>query len=127
VGKRQENGSVNSTNLTENDPALLWQYYVQLVAVEQALKNLKQGLAIHPVFHQDERRTEARIFIVFLAYCLQVTLQRRIFALASGLTVRSTLDKFAAVQMIDVHLPTTDGRGLILTRCTQPEPKDLSG
>ena len=111
------------TNLTENDPALLWQYYTQLVAVEEAFKNLKGDLAIRPIFHQEERRVEAHIFIAFLAYCLQITLQRRLHALAPGLTARSALEKFAAVQMIDVHLPTTDGRELLLTRYTQPEPE----
>jgi Transposase DDE domain len=110
------------TNLTESDPATLWQYYIQLVAVEEAFKNLKADLAIRPVFHQEERRIEAHIFIAFLAYCLYVTLQRRLHALAPGLTARSALEKFAAVQMIDVHLPTTDGRELVLTRYTQPEP-----
>jgi hypothetical protein len=119
--RRREGRYLLRTNLTENDPALLWQYYIQLVAVEQAFKNLKGDLAIRPVFHQDERRIEAHIFIAFLAYCLQVTLQRRLHALAPGLTARSVLEKFAAMQMIDVHLPTTDGRELVLTRYTQPE------
>ena len=105
------------------DPALLWQYYIQLVAVEEAFKNLKDDLAIRPIFHQEERRIEAHIFISFLAYCLYITLQRRLHALAPGLTARSALEKFAAVQMIDVHLPTTDGRELLLTRYTQPEPE----
>jgi hypothetical protein len=121
--RRREGRYLLRTNLTENDPALLWQYYIQLVAVEEAFKNLKQDLAIRPVFHQDERRIESHIFIAFLAYCLQVTLQRRLHALAPGLTARSALEKFAAVQMIDVHLPTTDGRELLLTRYTQPEPE----
>jgi transposase len=121
--RRREGRYLLRTNLTENDPALLWQYYIQLVAVEQAFKNLKSDLAIRPVFHHDERRIEAHIFIAFLAYCLQVTLQRRLHALAPGLTARSALEKFAAVQMIDVHLPTTDGRELLLTRYTQPEPE----
>jgi Transposase DDE domain len=121
--RRREGRYLLRTNLTENDPALLWQYYIQLVAVEQAFKNLKGDLAIRPVFHQDERRIEAHIFIAFLAYCLQVTLQRRLHSLAPGLTARSALEKFAAVQMIDVHLPTTDGRELLLTRYTQPEPE----
>jgi hypothetical protein len=121
--RRREGRYLLRTNLTENDPALLWQYYIQLVAVEQAFKNLKGDLAIRPVFHQDERRIEAHIFIAFLAYCLQVTLQRRLHALAPGLTARSALEKFAAVQMIDVNLPTTDGRELVLTRYTQPEPE----
>jgi hypothetical protein len=121
--RRREGRYLLRTNLTENDPALLWQYYIQLVAVEEAFKNLKQDLAIRPVFHQDAHRIEAHIFIAFLAYCLQVTLQRRLHALAPGLTARSALEKFAAVQMIDVHLPTTDGCELLLTRYTQPEPE----
>src|SRR6185312_11929343 len=90
--------------------------------MKSMLLQLKGNLAIHPVFHQDERRIEAHIFIAFLAYCLQVTLQRRLHALAPGLTARSVLEKFA-MQMIDVHLPTTDGRELHLTRYTQPEPE----
>ena len=59
-----------------------------------------------------------------MAYCLQVTLKARLKRSASGLTPRSVLEKFAAVQMLDVHLPTTDGREIVLTRHTQPE-KDL--
>ena len=78
-------------------------------------------LAVRPVFHQLEARIEAHVFIAFLAYCLHVTLARRLHALAPGLTPRSVLEKFAAVQMIDVHLPTTDGRQLVLTRYTEPE------
>jgi transposase len=123
IVRRREGRYLLRTNLTENDPAQLWQYYTQLVAVEEVFKNLKGDLAIRPIFHQEERRVEAHIFIAFLAYCLQVTLQRRLHALAPGLTARSALEKFAAVQMIDVHLPTTDGREMLLTRYTHPEPE----
>jgi hypothetical protein len=121
--RRREGRYLLRTNLTDNDPALLWQYYIQLVAVEEAFKNLKGDLAIRPIFHKDEKRIEAHIFIAFLAYCLHVTLTHRLHALAPGLTARSALEKFAAVQMIDVHLPTTDGREIVLTRYTQPEPE----
>jgi hypothetical protein len=121
--RRREGRYLLRTNLTESDPATLWQYYIQLVAVEEAFKNLKADLAIRPIFHQQEQRIEAHIFVAFLAYCLYITLQRRLHALAPGLTARSALEKFAAVQMIDVHLPTTNGRELVLTRYTQPEPE----
>jgi hypothetical protein len=121
--RRREGRYLLRTNLTDNDPAQLWQYYVQLVAVEEAFRNLKGDLAIRPVFHKHESRIEAHIFIAFLAYCMQITLTRRLHALAPGLTARSALEKFAAVQMIDVHLPTTDGREIMLTRYTQPEPE----
>ena len=123
IARRREGRYLLRTNLTDKDPAVLWQYYVQLVAVEEAFKNLKGDLAIRPIFHHDESRIEAHIFIAFLAYALQVTLTRRLHALAPGLTARSALEKFAAVQMIDVHLPTTDGREIVLTRYTQPEPE----
>ncbi|MBV9375678.1 MAG: hypothetical protein JO320_11575 [Alphaproteobacteria bacterium] len=111
------------TNLVEEDPAKLWGHYLLLMAVEEAFKNLKGDLAIRPIFHQLEARIEAHVFIAFLAYCLHVTLTRRLHALAPGLTARSVLEKFAAMQMIDVHLPTTDGRELVLTRYTEPEPE----
>jgi DDE family transposase len=120
--RRREGRYLLRTNLTHDDPALLWQYYIQLVAVEEAFKNLKGDLAIRPIFHHDERRIEAHIFVAFLAYCLQITLTRRLNGLAPGLSARSALQKFAAVQMIDVHLPTTDGREIVLTRHTEPEP-----
>ncbi len=121
--RRREGRYLLRTNLTESDPAQLWSYYLQLVAIEEAFKNLKGDLAIRPIFHQDEPRVEAHIFIAFLAYCLHVTLRRRLHALAPGLTPRSVLEKFAAIQMIDVHIPTTDGRELVLTRYTEAEPE----
>jgi hypothetical protein len=121
--RRREGRYLLRTNLTESDPAKLWGLYLQLVAVEEAFKNLKGDLAVRPIFHQKENRVEAHIFVSFLAYCLHVTLGQRLHSLAPGLTARSVLEKFAALQMIDVHLPTTDGRQIILTRTTQPEPE----
>jgi hypothetical protein len=120
---RREGRYLLRTNLTDDDPARLWGLYLQLVGVEEAFRNLKGDLAIRPVFHQLEARIEAHIFIAFLAYCLHVTLERRLHALAPGLTPRSAIEKFTAVQMIDLHVPTTDGRELVLTRHTEPAPK----
>jgi len=121
--RRREGRYLLRTNLVENDPAQLWSYYLQLVAVEEAFKTLKGDLAIRPIFHHEEARIEAHIFIAFLAYCLHVTLGRRLHALAPGLTPRSVLEKFAAIAMIDVHVPTTDDRELVLTRHTEPQPE----
>jgi transposase len=124
--RRREGRYLLRTNLAEEDPAKLWTYYLQLVAVEEAFKNLKGDLAIRPIFHQREARIEAHIFIAFLAYCLHITLKRRLAALAPGLTPRSVLEKFSAVQMIDVIVPTTDGRELQLTRTTSRSPTSSS-
>jgi transposase len=122
--RRREGRYLLRTNLTGSDPAELWRYYLQLTQIEEAFKNLKGDLAIRPIYHQLESRIEAHIFIAFLAYCLHVTLAQQLCPHAPGLTPRSVLEKFAAVQMIDVEIPTTDGRAIKLTRYTEP-PKEL--
>ncbi len=120
--RRREGRYLLRSNLTETDPAVVWHYYLQLVEVEQAFRNLKGDLAVRPIFHQEQTRIEAHIFVSFLAYCLHVTLGQWLRTLAPGLTTRNVLEKFAAIQMVDVHIPTSDGRTLILSRYTQPEP-----
>jgi transposase len=118
---RREGRYLLRSNLPEQVPATLWEYYIQLIQVEEAFKNLKGDLGIRPIFHQLAHRIEAHIFIAFISYCLHVTLRRRLRDLAPGLTPRAVLEKFSAVQMIDVYLPTSDGRTIILSRYTQPE------
>jgi len=120
--RRREGRYLLRSNLTETDPARLWEFYLQLVEVEAAFKHLKGDLAVRPIFHQLPARIEAHIFVAFLAYCLHVTLRAHLRPHAPGLTVRQVLDKFAAMQLLDVHFPTTDGRELIFTRYTEPEP-----
>lgn len=107
--------------MTERAPAQLWEFYLLLVQIEQAFKHLKGDLSIRPIFHQKAERIEAHIFVAFLTYCVHVSLGWRLKNLAPGLSVRSVLEKMAAIQMIDVHLPTSDGREVILSRYTQPE------
>jgi hypothetical protein len=119
--RRREGRYLLRTNLIGRNPAEMWEFYTQLVHVEEAFKNLKGDLSLRPIHHQEERRIEAHIFVAFMAYALHVTLRHRLSALAPGLTPRAALEKFAVVQMIDVHLPTTDGRTVIMSRYTQPE------
>lgn len=120
--RRREGRYLLRTNLCGRDPDELWRFYIQLTEVEAAFKHLKSDLQLRPIYHQLERRIEAHIFIAFMAYCLHVTLRARLKPLAAGLTSRAVLDKFAGIQMLDVHFPTTDGRTLILSRYTEPNP-----
>jgi len=119
--RRREGRYLLRTNLCGREPADLWQFYIRLTEIEAAFKNLKDDLALRPIYHQLEHRIEAHIFVAFIAYCLHVTLRARLRPLAGGLTPRAVLVKFALIQMLDVHFPTTDGRLLVLSRYTQPE------
>ena len=119
--RRREGRYLLRTNLTAGEPTQLWKFYIQLTEVEQAFKEIKHDLAIRPIYHQLESRIEAHIFVAFLAYCLQVTLKAQLRQLAGGTTPRAVIETFKTMQMVDVQLPTTDGRELTLSRYTQPE------
>jgi len=111
------------TNLVAEDPAVLWDRYVQLTQIEAAFKCLKSDIGIRPIHHQLEHRVDAHILVAFLAYCLTVTLRHRLRMHAPGLTPRAVLEKLAGIQMLDVSFPTTDGRRLIMPRYTEPNPE----
>ena len=108
------------TNLAADDPELIWRCYLQLCFVEEAFRTLKGDLGLRPIFHQRPDRIEAHLFVAFLAYCLSITLRQQLRGVAGGLMPRVVLEKLATVQMLDVRLPTLDGRELLLTRHTEP-------
>jgi len=119
---RREGRYLLRSNMRAESPELVWENYLLLTRIEQAFKQLKSDLAVRPVYHRLDSRIEAHIFVSFLAYCLHATLGNLARRYASGLTVRAILHKLAAIVMIDVHLPTTDGREILLSRYTEPEP-----
>jgi hypothetical protein len=119
--RRHEGRYLLRTNLDAQAPQRLWTFYIQLTEVEQAFKELKNDLAVRPIFHRNEDRIEAHIFVAFLAYCLQVTLKANLRALAGGITPCEVIAKFKTMQMVDVCIPTTNARELVLSRYTQPE------
>jgi transposase len=112
------------SNLTGEDPAVLWTRYVQLTQIESVFRSLKSELGIRPIYHQLEHRADAHVLIAFLAYCLQVTLKNRLMIHAPGLTPAAVFEKLATIQMVEVWIPMLDGGWLILPRHTQPE-KDV--
>ena len=118
--RQREGRYLLRTNLAADDPELIWRCYMQLVLVEEAFRTLKGDLGLRPVYHQNPDRIEAHLLIAFLAYCLSITLRQRLRSLAGGLMPRAVFEKFATLQLLDVCVPTTDGRELLLVRHTEP-------
>ena len=119
--RRREGRYLLRTNLSAEDPELLWRCYMQLVFVEEAFRTLKGDLGLRPIYHHKPERIEAHLFVAFLAYCLSITLRQRLKALAGGLMPRVVFEKLATLQLLDVRVPTTDGRELLLVRRTEPD------
>jgi transposase len=107
----------------EERAPVLWKWYMQLVRVEEAFKTLKGELGLRPIHHQLQARVEAHVLVAFLGYCLSATLRMKLASAASGLTPRAALLSLGAIQMLEVHVPTTDGRVLVMPRHTEPDPQ----
>jgi transposase len=120
--RRREGRYLLRSNMTRDNPEDVWEKYVQLTQIEQAFKDLKSDLSIRPIYHQTDERIEAHIFVSFLSYCLFVTLRHLLRPHATGLTPRSVIEKVCQLQIVDIHLPTTDARTIVLSRHTEPEP-----
>ena len=110
--RQREGRYLLRTNLTADDPALIWRCYMQLCHVEEAFRTLKGDLGVRPIFHQTPARIEAHLFVAFLAYCLMTTLRQQLRGHAAGLMPRTVLEKLSTIQMLDVCVPTTDGRDI---------------
>lgn len=85
--------------------------------VEEAFRTLKGDLGLRSIYHKTPGRIEAHLFLSFLAYCLSLPLRQ----LSGGLVPRAVLEKLASIQLLDVCVPTTDGRELLLVRRTKPD------
>ena len=109
------------TNLSADNPGQIWRCYMQLVFVEEAFRTVKGDLGLRPIYHHKPGRIDAHLFVAFLAYCLSITLRQRLKALAGGLMPRVVFEKLASLQLLDVRVPTTDGRELLLVRRTEPD------
>ena len=109
------------TNLEDCDPKTLWRKYMIQGEIEYAFRELKGDLGLRPVYHQLEDRIEAHIFTSFMALCLLTTLRAIAREHAPGLTPRQIIDKMKTVKMVDVVMPTTDGRVVTLPRYVEPK------
>ncbi len=113
------------SNMNQSDATTLWSMYMQLVWIESAFKSMKSDLAVRPIWHQVQPRVEAHIFVAFMGYCLMAALRKHLEPAAPGLSPRAVLEQLASIQMVDVCLPTSDGRWLVMPRHTEPQAEQL--
>jgi transposase len=100
----------------------LWRAYIQLTDAETAFRIQKSDLSLRPVWHQKENRVLAHILVCFLAFVLWKFLGQLCQRAGLGDEPRRVLTELSELRVVDVVLPTKDGRE-IRTRCvTQPSP-----
>lgn len=93
------------TNCPEEDPAKLWKWYIQLTKAEECFRISKSDLSLRPVFHQNEKRVEAHIFVCFLTLALWRTMEMWMNSKGLGNCARQLLEDVAQIRSMDVVLP----------------------
>ena len=117
-----------------------WETYVQLTVVERAFRVLKSELLLRPVWHHYSGRVEAHVMICVLAYALWKTLdhlakQAKLQTLIHKpdprngkgipqprpMTPEVILRELGRIKLGEIHLETTDGQALVLSRVARPD------
>ena len=119
---RQDGTYLLRTNLIENDPAKLWEQYIQLTEVESAFRALKSEIKLHPINHRIEPRVEAHVMVAFMGYAMWVCLKWKLKGMAGSLSPRQAIELFRSIKLVEVWFDTIDGRRICLPRITMPAP-----
>jgi transposase len=109
------------TNLAGEDPTHLWKAYMQLVQAEKAFRLSKSDLGMRPVFHQEEHRVQAHIFVCFLALAMYKSLE--LWSAASGLgsSPAKLLEEFREIRSMDIVMPIKDRNPVRLRVAAKPD------
>jgi len=109
------------TNLTEEDPIKLWKAYMQLVQAEKAFQLSKSDLGMRPVFHQEEHRVQAHIFVCFLALAMYKSLELWMASKGLGNSPAKLLEEFREIRSMDIVMPVKDRNSVRLRVVAKPD------
>jgi transposase len=110
---RQAHGAyLLRTNCAEQDPAKLWEWYLQLQQAEAAFRCAKSDLSLRPIFHHKAERVEAHILICFLSLALWRVLEQWMKGKGLGTCARQLVAELATIKSLDVVLPVKAGENV---------------
>ena len=109
------------TNLTEEDPAVLWKTYMNLSQAEKAFRMEKSDLGMRPIFHQTEKRVQAHIFVCFLALAMYKCLELWMVQSGLGSSPAKLLEQFREIRSMDVVVPVKDRNPARLRLVAKPD------
>jgi len=110
------------SNITDWSAEELWHAYIQLTEAEKAFCIHKSDLGIRPIWHQKAERVQSHILVCFLVYVLWKTLGQLCVRAGLGEEPRRVFDELGNIRLVDVVMPTTDGR--VFTRRCVTRPTD---
>jgi transposase len=119
--RRTEGHYLLRTNITEWGPQRLWEAYINLTDAEEAFRIHKSDLHLRPIWHRDDERIQAHIFVCFLAFVLWKSFGLMCRNAGLGDEPRRVFDEIKKICMVDVVLTTTQGQELKIRTVPRPE------
>jgi len=100
---------VIDTTHTELDPVEIWKLYMTQTHVESSFRAMKSELGMRPVFHHNDERTSAHLFITVLAYHILSIIERRLAKLGDTRQWQTIRDVLSTHTRISVVMKDSDG------------------
>jgi len=86
--------------------------YKQLMDVERSFRNLKDVLAMRPIYHQSATRVRAHIFVAALALLLQRMLEQRLKDSGADLSAPQAMQAAATINHVTFHVAHQHRHGI---------------
>lgn len=86
------------------------QLYKDLCEVERAFANLKDIIELRPIYHRNDDRVQAHIFIAAIAFLLHRTIEKKLKAAAIDLSATDALTALKSVRVVDIDLGNADSK-----------------
>jgi transposase len=102
--KRLEGKYVIATSEKDVDAVKAVAMYKQLITVERSFRQLKDVLALRPIYHRVERRVKAHIFVAALALLVRQLLERRLQEASVDLSAEEALQAVRCVRHVTFRL-----------------------
>jgi transposase len=100
---RLEGTYVIATDQELLSPLEIVQAYKELAGVERAFRESKDFLQLRPIYHRNESRVRAHIFVVALSFLLYRALERALTKAGVGLSVRQALRALESVRLVELE------------------------
>jgi transposase len=110
--KKYEGKYLIQTDQTDMTPQDAVAHYKELNEVERGFRSLKDPIGLRPIWHTNERRVRAHIFVAALAFLIERMLERALKAAGVPLSAQAALLALQTIRHVRFQVDAEDRTGV---------------
>ena len=109
------------TTLPKEEEKTVWDIYHTTQEIETCFRILKTDLRVRPIYHQQDKASEAHIYGAVLAYTLVNSIRHQLKAHGINYDWSTIVRIMNSQKIVTSSLSTPSGRTIYLKKCSEPE------